>query len=78
MRFEVVNRDGNTVFHTESVTCMPPESDLKAMEAGGYKFRLDGKFVKLNKLKDSMNQTVEKNESTPKSRRVSSGKKHLF
>lgn len=50
MEFEVINRDGIVVFNTEYQECVPSSQDLKDMETGGYKFRIDGKMVKASKI----------------------------
>lgn len=50
MKFEVINRDGVVVFNTEYKECIPSLQELKDMESGGYKFRIDGKTMKVSKI----------------------------
>lgn len=50
MKFEVINRDGAVVFNTEYKECIPSLQELKDMESGGYKFRIDGKMVKASNI----------------------------
>ena len=51
MKFEVINPDGRVVYNTEHKQCIDI-SDIDVQSAAGYKFRLDGKVVSRNKLKE--------------------------
>lgn len=50
MKFEVFDRDGRIVFHTEYKECIPSTNDLKYLEETGHKFKADGKTVKASKF----------------------------
>ena len=45
IRFEVI-RDGRVLMSTEHESCIYPNETLLAMQAAGYKFRLNGKAFK--------------------------------
>lgn len=51
MLFEVC-KNNKTVFVTEHKECMPTLDKLKAMQDGGYTFKLNSKKITLNKLKE--------------------------
>lgn len=53
MKFEVFDRDGRIVFHTEYKECIPSTNDLKYLEETGHKLKVDGKFVKSSKFEVS-------------------------
>ena len=53
MKFEVFDRDGRIVFHTEYKECIPSTNDLKYLEETGHKFKADGKSVKASKFEVS-------------------------
>lgn len=69
MRFEVINRDGKVVFHTEYKECMPSVDDIKHLEANGYKFKIGGKIVKANKIDISAMGTETKDVPKGRSKR---------
>ena len=50
MKFEVVNRLGNTVMSTEFESCVYDLDDLTSMYQAGYRFKVDGKFVSLGRV----------------------------
>lgn len=52
MRFEVVNSRGAVVMSCASVSCIPPDSQLKSMEEYDHKFRLDGKNITRRKIRE--------------------------
>lgn len=52
MRFEVVNSRGVVVMSCASVSCIPPDSQLKSMEWYDHKFRLDGKNITRRKIRE--------------------------
>ncbi len=52
MRFEVVNSRGAVVMSCASVSCIPPDSQLKSMEEYDHKFRLDGKNTTRRKIRE--------------------------
>ena len=43
MKFEVYDAAGRKMFHTEHESCMPPEEEIRAMRAAGYKCYMDGR-----------------------------------
>lgn len=50
MLFEVVNRLGKVVMHTQYETCVYDMEDLTSLHKAGYRFKVDGKFVNLGKV----------------------------
>lgn len=64
MKFEVINRDGVVVFNTEYKECIPSLQELKDMESGGYKFRVDGKTVKASKI-DNLPESNNDDRAAP-------------
>ena len=66
MQFEVLNRDGNVVMHTTSVSCIPTVAELTAMGCVGYRYKLDGKVVSKSKICDYVqSERNSDNTSTP-------------
>lgn len=43
VKFEVYDAAGRKMFHTEHESCMPPEEEIRAMRAAGYKCYMDGR-----------------------------------
>lgn len=55
MWFEVFNRENQRVLYCYDVSCIPSKEELTHMQAGKYKFKLDGKRVTIAQL-----QTLKK------------------
>ena len=46
MLFEVIKKESlEVVFHTEYISCIPGESELKNIRQSGYRFRINNKIV---------------------------------
>ena len=50
MRFEVTDQSGRVVMHSESADVLYTAEELQEISGAGYRFRIDGKAVSLNKL----------------------------
>lgn len=46
MKFEVKNRQGKTIFHTESEECIPDKQEQDTLREAGYRIFADGKELK--------------------------------
>ena len=57
MKFEVINDKNKVVMHTEHISCIPPRNILNSMSKSGYKFKLNGKSVTVNKLNERLKET---------------------
>lgn len=66
MKFEVFDRDGRIVFHTEYKECIPSTNDLKYLEETGHKFKVDGKSVKASKF--DVSSIVDGKRPAPKTK----------
>ena len=64
MKFEVVNKLGQTVMSTEYESCVYDQEDLTAMHRAGYRFKVDGKFVNLGKVLPTVRES-SKNSPAP-------------
>ena len=63
MKFEVVGKDGKAVMSTVYLSQIPPNNHLDSLTEAGYTFRIDGKKMSKNKVKDYVKQALEdKNE----------------
>lgn len=73
MKFEVVRKSDNKVFMwTTTLSCIPFEH-LATMEQGGYRFRLDGKFVTRSQV-NALNPTAPRSQSVSGIRCINNGK----
>lgn len=50
MKFEVTDQSGRVVMHSESAEVLYTAEELQEISGAGYRFRVDGKAVSLNKL----------------------------
>ena len=66
MKFEVFDRDGRIVFHTEYKECIPSTNDLKYLEETGHKLKVDGKSVKASKF--DVSSIKDDKKSAPKTK----------
>lgn len=66
MKFEVFDRDGRIVFHTEYKECIPGVHDMKYLEETGHKLKVDGKVVKANKF--DVSSIKDDKKSAPKTK----------
>lgn len=66
MKFEVFDRDGRIVFHTEYKECIPSFDDMKYLEETGHKFKVDGKSVKASKF--DISSIVDDKRPAPKTK----------
>ena len=55
MKIEIFNPAGLGVMQTEHRRCIPKSADLASMNACGYKFRADGRAIKLRELNEMRN-----------------------
>lgn len=58
MLFEIFDRQGCRMEHTENLSCIVDsyeKGNLQSMNGNGYKFKLDGKLVSLSKLVETLN-----------------------
>lgn len=58
MLFEVYNKEGQRMEHTQSIECVIDsyeKGNLKSMNSIGWKFKLDGRIISLNKLVSTLN-----------------------
>ena len=69
MIFEVFDRDGRIVFHTEYKECIPSTNDLKYLEETGHKLKVDGKSVKASKFDVSLIKDDKKSSPKTKNKR---------
>lgn len=51
MKFEISINE-RIIFSTEYKECLPPFKELKAIYSAGYKFKLNGKRISLNNMKE--------------------------
>lgn len=58
MKFEVININGQVVMNTEYKACVPITEEIKTMSGAGYRFKVDGKFVALNKVNEAVGRTL--------------------
>ena len=57
MRFEVINSNGRCMQLTEHPNCVP-YNFLESMAAHGYKFRVDGKIVSKNRVRQAVEESL--------------------
>lgn len=50
MKFEVTDQSGRVVMHSESAEVLYTAEELQEISEAGYRFRINGKAVSLNKL----------------------------
>lgn len=50
MKFEVTDQSGRVIMHSESAEVLYTAEELQEISGAGYRFRIDGKAVSLNKL----------------------------
>lgn len=62
MLFEVVNRLGKVVMHTQYETCVYDTDDLTSLHKAGYRFKVDGKFVNLGKVLSTVKESAANSE----------------
>lgn len=62
MLFEVVNRLGKVVMHTQYETCVYDTDDLTSLHKAGYRFKVDGKFVNLRKVLSTVKESAANSE----------------
>lgn len=63
MLFQVINEKGISVMRTEAPSCIPIDSHLTSMSKVGYKFKIDGKFTPIKKIKEIRDEALnEKNK----------------
>lgn len=68
MKFEVVNRLGDTVMSTEFESCVYDLDDLTNMYKAGYRFKVDGKFVSLGKVLPTVKASSVKTSNVNKTK----------
>ena len=54
MKFEVINQFGITAMWCDEFSCIPSPEELKSISSAGYRFKVDGKIIALNKLLESI------------------------
>lgn len=50
MKFEVTDQSGRVIMHSESAEVLYTAEELQEISGAGYRFRVNGKAVSLNKL----------------------------
>ena len=60
MKFEISINE-RIVFSTEHKECLPSLEELKTIYAAGYKFKLNGKRISLNNMKEYILKAQHKN-----------------
>lgn len=58
MLFEVFNADGQRMAWTQQKSCIYPMDTLMAMNACGWRFKIDGKFVPKTNFRSSMEAAI--------------------
>ena len=56
--FEVFNDKGKRVMYTEHISCIPEKYILSSMLKVGYKFKLNGKAITVQKLNEQLKEII--------------------
>lgn len=63
MIFEIFDEKGKRVFFTYDINCVPNKTQLNSMIKGGYKLKLNEKFITKKKLEEIISGDKENNKS---------------
>lgn len=55
MKFEAI-QNGEIIFVTEQISCIPPKRQIEIMTKAGYKFKIDGKIITKKRIEEILKE----------------------